>query len=119
MPSLGSTDTEERSERKLNTIQPVTLVSNHLCSYTVRGNWGYHEYDWVGKPGDYVTEVPGTIHTLYMGEQSEVMFNVVGSIEFYNDDNTLREIMDGFSFWRMYEEHCEKKGVKPNKGLWY
>ena len=47
------------------------------------------------------------------------MFNVVGSIEFYNDDNTLREIMDGFSFWRMYEEHCEKKGVKPNLKLWY
>ena len=54
-----------------------------------------------------------------MGEQSEVMFNVVGSIEFYNDDNTLREIMDGFSFWRMYEEHCQQNGLKPNLGLWY
>jgi 2,4'-dihydroxyacetophenone dioxygenase len=71
-----------------------------------------------------------------MGENSEVMFNVVGSIEFYNEDNTLREIMDGFSFWRMYEEHCvslnlsgyleyllirtqEKNGVKPNMNLWY
>lgn len=79
----------------------------------------YHEYDWVGKAGDYVTETPGTIHTLYMGEGSEVIFDVMGSIEFYNEDNTLREIMDGFSFWRMYEEHCEKKGVEPNKGLWY
>ena len=54
-----------------------------------------------------------------MGEQSEVMFNVMGSIEFYNDDNTLREIMDGFSFWRMYQEHCEKLGKEPNKKLWY
>ena len=79
----------------------------------------YHEYDWVGKPGDYVTETPGTIHTLYMGEGSEVIFDVMGSIEFYNEDNTLREIMDGFSFWRMYEDHCEEKGVEPNKGLWY
>ncbi|KAJ9611418.1 hypothetical protein H2200_004602 [Cladophialophora chaetospira] len=88
-------------------------------AYTVKGQWGYHEYAWRGKPGDYVTEVPGTIHTLFMGENSEVMFNVVGSIEFYNDDNTLREIMDGFSFWRMYEEHCEREGLKPNMGLWY
>jgi 2,4'-dihydroxyacetophenone dioxygenase len=88
-------------------------------AYTIRGKWGYHEYDWVGKPGDYVTEVPGTIHTLYMGEQSEVHFTVMGSIEFYNDDNTLREVMDGFSFWRMYEEHCKKIGKEPNTGLWY
>ncbi len=54
-----------------------------------------------------------------MGEKSEVMFNVVGSIEFYNDDNTLREIMDGFSFWRMYEEHCKENGMEPNMKLWY
>lgn len=78
-----------------------------------------YRYKWVAKPGDYVTEVPGTIHTLYMGEGSEVLFNVVGSIEFFNEDNTLREIMDGFSFWRMYVEHCEKLGKKPNKSLWY
>jgi 2,4'-dihydroxyacetophenone dioxygenase len=54
-----------------------------------------------------------------MGENSEVIFDVMGSIEFFNDDNTLRETMDGFSFWRMYEEHCEKHGKKPNEKLWY
>jgi 2,4'-dihydroxyacetophenone dioxygenase len=54
-----------------------------------------------------------------MGEGSEVIFDVTGSIEFYNEDNTLREIMDGFSFWRMYEDHCQEKGIEPNKGLWY
>ncbi|KAI1342466.1 hypothetical protein F5Y15DRAFT_305111 [Xylariaceae sp. FL0016] len=88
-------------------------------AYTVRGNWGYHEYEWTGKPGDYITEMPGTIHTLWMGEGSEVMFNVVGSIEFFNDDNTLRETLDSFSFWRMYVEHCQERGIKPNEKLWY
>lgn len=76
-------------------------------------------YSWRGNTGDYVVEVPGTIHTLFMGAGSEVVFDVTGSIEFFNEDNTLREIMDGFSFWRMYEEHCEKLGKKPNLGLWY
>lgn len=47
------------------------------------------------------------------------MFDVMGSIEFFNEDNTLREIMDGFSFWRMYVEHCEKEGIKANHALWY
>ena len=76
-------------------------------------------YSWVGKPGDYITESPGTIHTLYMGEDSEVLFDVMGSIEFFNEDNSLREIMDGFSFWRMYVEHCHEHGIKVNESLWY
>ena len=63
--------------------------------------------------------MPGTIHTLFMGEGSEVIFDVTGSIEFYNDDNTLREIMDGFSFWRMYVEHCQERNIKINDNLWY
>ena len=54
-----------------------------------------------------------------MGADSDVIFDVTGSIEFFNEDNTLREIMDGFSFWRMYVEHCEKLGKTPNKKLWY
>ncbi|EME80949.1 uncharacterized protein MYCFIDRAFT_26509 [Pseudocercospora fijiensis CIRAD86] len=92
---------------------------DEVRAYTIAGNWGYHEYSWKGKPGDYVTEMPGTIHTLYMGENSEVIFDVTGSIEFFNDDNTLRETMDGFSFWRMYEEHCKENNLKVNTGLWY
>ncbi|KUJ06446.1 uncharacterized protein LY89DRAFT_409079 [Mollisia scopiformis] len=88
-------------------------------AYTVSGPWGYQEYDWTAKAGDYIVENPGTIHTLYMGAGSEVVFMVFGSIEFFNDDDSLREIMDGFSFWRMYLEHCEKHGITPNKKLWY
>ncbi|KIX08472.1 uncharacterized protein Z518_03128 [Rhinocladiella mackenziei CBS 650.93] len=88
-------------------------------AYTVKGSWGYYEYGWKAQPGDYITETPGTIHTLWMSEESEILFTVMGSIEFFNDDNTLREIMDGFSFWRMYIEHCEKHGLEPNEKLWY
>jgi 2,4'-dihydroxyacetophenone dioxygenase len=76
-------------------------------------------YGWKTNKGDYICENPGTIHTLWMGENSEVLFNVMGSIEFFNDDNTLRETMDGFSFWRMYLEHCEQNGLTPNKSLFY
>ena len=54
-----------------------------------------------------------------MGAGSEILFDVTGSIEFFNDDSTLRETMDGFSFWRMYEEHCANNGTKPNPALWY
>lgn len=76
-------------------------------------------YNWTAKAGDYIVENPGSIHTLYMGARSEIVVTVFGSIEFFNDDNAPREIMDGFSFWRLYLEHCEKNGISPNKRLWY
>jgi 2,4'-dihydroxyacetophenone dioxygenase len=48
--------------------------------------------------GDYVVENPGTIQTFRMGEGAKVAFTVNGSIEYLNDDDSLREIMDVFSF---------------------
>jgi hypothetical protein len=54
-----------------------------------------------------------------MGEKSEILFNVTGSIEFLNDDGNVRETLDLFSIWRLYVEHCEKNGSKSNEKLWY
>ncbi|KAL6918491.1 hypothetical protein FSST1_009986 [Fusarium sambucinum] len=90
-----------------------------VTAVTISGNWGYEEYDWIAGPGDYVVENPGTIHTLNMGAESEVVFTITGSIEFLHDDDSLKETMDIFSFAELYYDHCEKLGVEPNKGLWY
>lgn len=76
-------------------------------------------YDWVAGPGDYVVENPGTIHTLFMGAGAEVVFTITGSLEFFNDDDSLRETMDIFSFAELYYDHCKEKGVEPNEKLWY
>ncbi|KAH8812958.1 hypothetical protein F5884DRAFT_319236 [Xylogone sp. PMI_703] len=90
-----------------------------VTAYTVRGSWGYEEYNWTSTTGDYVVENPGTIHTLSMGENTEVIFTVGGSIEFFDSDGTLREVMDLFSFWRMYIEHCEANELPVNEKLWF
>ncbi|KXJ85696.1 hypothetical protein Micbo1qcDRAFT_153914 [Microdochium bolleyi] len=90
-----------------------------VTAVTISGNWGYSEYDWIAKPGDYVVENPGTIHTLFMGAGSEVVFTLNGSLEFLNDDDSLRETMDIFSFAKMYYDHCKEKGIEPNEKLWY
>jgi len=90
-----------------------------VTAVTASGNWGYKEYDWIASPGDFVVENPGTIHTLFMGAGSEVVFTVTGSLEFLNDDDSLRETMDVFSFAKMYHDHCQDKGLEPNQKLWY
>ena len=76
-------------------------------------------YDWTAGPGDYVVENPGTILTLFMGAGAEVVFTVTGSIKFLNDDDSLRETMDLFSYAKLYYDHCKKQGIEPNAGLWY
>lgn len=76
-------------------------------------------YDWTANTGDYVVENPGTIHTLFLGAGAEVLFTVTGSLEFLNDDDSLRETMDCFSFAKMYYDHCKSKGIEPNSNLWY
>lgn len=54
-----------------------------------------------------------------MSAGAEVIFTVGGSIEFFEPDGTMREIMDLFSFWRMYVEHCEERDLPINNDLWY
>lgn len=76
-------------------------------------------YDWVARPGDYVVENPGTIHTLHMTKDTEVVFTVSGSLEFFHDDDSLKNTMDVFSYAHLYYEHCEREGLTPNDGLWY
>lgn len=76
-------------------------------------------YDWVARPGDYVVENPGTIHTLHMSKGAEVVFTVSGSLEFFHDDDSVKNTMDVFSYAHMYYEHCNARGLKPNDGLWY
>jgi 2,4'-dihydroxyacetophenone dioxygenase len=90
-----------------------------VTAVTLAGNWRYKEYDWVAGPGDYIVENPGTIHTLFMGAGSEVVFTITGSLEFFHDDDSLKETMDIFSFAQLYYDHCEEKGVEPNPNLWY
>ena len=64
-------------------------------------------------------ENPGTTHTLWMKSGTEGVFTVSGSLEFVNDNGSLEETMDIFSFAKLYYDHCEKQGVRPNDGLWY
>ena len=35
-----------------------------VSGFVLEGSWRYLEYDWVARPGGYVHESPGVIHTL-------------------------------------------------------
>jgi 2,4'-dihydroxyacetophenone dioxygenase len=93
----------------------VVKVVAH-CNFA---NFFTRRYDWVARPGDWVCENPGTIHTLSVEDNTDIVFTITGSIEFLNDDDSLKFALDVFSFAKMYYDHCKEKSIKPNGALWH
>ena len=62
---------------------------------------------------------PGTIHTLHLFENTEIVFTVDGSIEFLNEDDTLNYTLDMWSVVHLYEEFCKANGLQLNERIFY
>jgi hypothetical protein len=62
-----------------------------VTGLTIKGSWGYREYDWVARPGDLVQEYPGTIHNLYTDDPDGMLtyFVINGAIEYYDDADNI------------------------------
>tara|TARA_A100001391_G_scaffold119169_2_gene80948 strand:+ start:899 stop:1414 length:516 start_codon:yes stop_codon:yes gene_type:complete len=88
-----------------------------VSAYTLEGSWRYEEYDWVARPGDFVQENPGVIHTLTSDTGVKTLFMVGGSLEFYDENDNLESIMDVFSFLDLYKNYCEETGQSFNEKL--
>jgi 2,4'-dihydroxyacetophenone dioxygenase len=87
---------------------------------TLEGSWRYLEYDWVARPGSYVHESPGAIHTLVSDDPNgmKTFFWLNGSLEFYDDNDALLETLDVFWFINHYVSYCREHGLKLNEKLW-
>ena len=87
---------------------------------TLEGSWRYLEYDWVARPGSYVRESPGAIHTLVSDDPNgmKTFFWLNGSLEFYDDNDKLTETLDVFWFIHHYVSYCREHGLKLNPKLW-
>jgi hypothetical protein len=90
-----------------------------VSAVTLEGSWGYYEYDWIARPGDFVYELPGAAHTLYSDDPNgmKALFWINGPIEFYKDDGSFDETFDCFWFINHYTRHCEEHGLPINKDM--
>lgn len=88
-----------------------------VFGYTLEGSWRYLEYDWVARAGSYVQESPGATHTLVSDQGMKTVFWLNGSLEFYDDADTLLETLDVFWFVNHYLSHCRAHGLPVNQKL--
>ncbi|GGE71757.1 hypothetical protein GGR41_001450 [Paenalcaligenes hominis] len=86
----------------------------------LEGSFRYLEYDWVCEPGDFITELPGTAHTLVTDHPDgmKALFWMQGANEFYDSEGNFLETLDVFWFIDHYQSYCEKHGLPINKKLW-
>lgn len=66
-------------------IKGSTVIGRHrhtggnVIGYNLQGHWRYKDRDWVAKPGSFIFEPPGDIHTLITeGEEDVITLFILG-----------------------------------------
>ena len=99
-------------------VERAGRVSRHrhlgaVQAWVLSGTWRYLEHDWVARPGDYVFEGPGEVHTLVVeaGEEMETLFVIDAAYEYLDDDGNVTGIESAASKLALYRSHCERNGL--------
>jgi 2,4'-dihydroxyacetophenone dioxygenase len=101
-------------------VKPGGAVNRHrhtggqVLAYTIQGEWRYLERTWVAKPGTFVYEPPGDIHTLTVdGEEDMItIFILEGSIQYLDDNDQIIDQDDVFSKIKKYYDYCEQNNIE-------
>jgi len=84
-----------------------------VLGYTLHGAWRYLEHDWVSRQGDIVQESPGSVHTLVITDEAEVLFIIEGALEYLDAQGNTLAHEDWLSIIEKYHAFCAAHGVKP------
>lgn len=107
-------------------VKPGGVVNRHrhtggqVLAYTIQGEWRYLEREWVAKPGTFVFEPPGDIHTLTVdGEEDMItIFMLEGTIQYLDDQDQVIVQDDVFSKMKRYYDYCDQHNIEK-KNLVY
>ncbi|MBO9131045.1 2,4'-dihydroxyacetophenone dioxygenase family protein [Bacillus sp. 165] len=95
---------------------PIHVHHGTVILYTISGQWGYLEHDWVAKANDVVYEPAASLHTFYTPadcEEDTLAFNIIqGALEFKDENGNTFLILNSAGALQMYKDHCEKLGIE-------
>jgi len=86
-----------------------------VLGFVVQGSWRYLERDWVARPGTFVYEPPGDIHTLVVdgAEEMITLFLLEGVIQYLDDADNVIAQDDVFTKLERYLMYCRSEGIEP------
>jgi 2,4'-dihydroxyacetophenone dioxygenase len=85
--------------------------------YTMKGHWGYLEYDWTAKPGTFIYEPPGEAHTLVIRDDSPepalIFFMIEGALIYLDKpvDGGFAAFEDAFSALELCRAFYRENGL--------
>lgn len=106
-------------------LPPGLLVPTHrhtgrVYAFTMKGAWGYVEYDWLADAGSFVEEQAGVSHTLMVPDEvegAEVLYVVDGANLYFDADGHFLFYEDGNTMLDMYVRACEQAGLGTPTGI--
>jgi 2,4'-dihydroxyacetophenone dioxygenase len=98
------------------TRQGTVSLHRHLAAveaWVIKGEWRYLERDWVARPGTYVFEPPGDIHTLVNSGQGEMvtLFSIHGPIEYIGPGGATVFTETAETKLSKYVDFCKESGI--------
>ena len=86
-----------------------------VLGYVLQGSWRYLERDWVARPGTFVYEPPGDIHTLVVddAEEMQTLFLLEGVVQYLDDADQVIAQDDVFTKLERYLAFCRREGIEP------
>ena len=100
-------------------VRRAGVLSRHrhtgpVHAFTLRGSWRYLEHSWTARPGDYVFEPPGEVHTLVVPDQDCAMitlFHVTGGYTYLGEDGGITGYEDVFTKLAAARSHFRANGI--------
>ena len=89
--------------------------SSQVLGFCMQGSWHYPERDWVARPGTFIYEPPGDVHTLVVdgAEEMITLFLLEGVIQYLDDEENVVSQDDVFTKLDRYLKFCRAQGIEP------
>ena len=97
---------------------PIHQHVGPVLALTEKGAWRYLEHEGINRPGTYLHEPAGSIHTLHVladnKEDTVAWFAVYGANLYLNEKLQVESVQDALYILELYFELCEAAGYpKP------
>lgn len=91
-----------------------------VLGYNIQGRWKYEGRNWVAKPGSFIFEPPGDIHTLITEDEEVItLFILSGALQYFDKDNIVVGQDDIYTVLKKYRDYCIKTGIEVREDLIY
>ncbi len=90
-------------------------TGGQVLGFCLQGSWRYLEREWVARPGTFVYEPPGDIHTLVVDDAEEMitLFLLEGVVQYLDDEDRVVYQDDVYTKIDRYLSYCRSAGIAP------